>query len=143
MRKIIITAVLTLLLLGGGITYYLYTTDHTPISHYWENYQSWYKTSGNKPITGDETRFLGDTHRGETGYRVIYINDIGAAMNKIQGPYDYPEGTVIVKEQYKSLKSYESGRKPQLTIMIKLAEGSSPETGDWGYVSGFRRKNPC
>ncbi len=24
--------------------------------------------------------------------------------------------------------------------MIKLAKGVSPETGDWGYVSDFRRK---
>ena len=55
-------------------------------------------------------------------------------------PYYYPEGTVIVKEQYKNLGQLESASTPNLTIMIKLGEGESPQTGGWGYVKGFKRK---
>ena len=140
MLKKIIIAVIALVVLVGGTAFYLDNTTVTPISHFWKDYKTWYKTTGNEPITGDETRFLSGKHRGEEGYRVIYINAIGATINKGKAPYKYPEGTVVVKEQYKSKSSYEAGKKPALSIMVKMENGTSPETGDWGYVTGFRRK---
>ncbi len=140
MKKTLIMFFIALIVLGGGTFFYLYTAETTPISYHWEGYKNWYKTTGNTPVTGDETRFLGGKHRGDEGYRVIYINAIGEPINKAKGPYNYPEGTVVVKEQYKTKDSYESGSKPDLSIMIKLAKGASPPTGDWGYVTDFRRK---
>lgn len=140
MKKTIIMSFIALIVLVGGSVFYLYNAETTPISHYWEGYQTWYKTTGNLPVTGDETRFLGGKHRGEEGYRVIYINDKGAATNKGKAPYQYPEGTVVVKEQYKNKEGFKSGSKPDLTIMIKLAKGASRPTGDWGYITDFRRK---
>lgn len=140
MKKIIISTIILLLIIVGGTFWHLSTTDTTPISHHWENYKTWYKSSGSEAITGDKTKFLGGKHRDVDGYRVIYINDVGVATNKRTRPYKYPEGTVIVKEQYKDASSYKNKRRPDLTIMIKLSEGESPETGDWGYTSGFKRK---
>lgn len=79
-------------------------------------------------------------HNGKSGFRDIYINDIGAAVQQGHAPYKYPEGTVLVKEAYKSKDALDDGEKFVLTVMIKQKAGSSPETGDWGFVMGAKGK---
>ena len=140
MKKTILMIIIAIIVIGAGTGFQLYNAEITPISHFWKDYKTWYKTTGATPITGDDTRFLGGKHEGTEGYRVIYINKKGAPINKGKAPFNYPEGTVVVKEQYKNERSFESGKKPDLSIMIKLAKGISPATGDWGYVTGFKRK---
>ena len=102
----------------------------------WKDYTSWYKVTGDTPNTGDPTGFLDSKHKGIKAIRVIYINDIGKEVNTGSVPYKYPERTVVVKESYKNQKAFDAKKTPELTIMVKLKAGVSPETGDWGFVMG-------
>ncbi|MDT8347181.1 MAG: cytochrome P460 family protein [Flavobacteriaceae bacterium] len=102
----------------------------------WDNYKSWFQITKDKPNTGDPVGLLDGKHKGEKGYREIYINKIGEAEWKKGGSPDYPEGTIIVKEQYGNQKKWEKGGKASLTVMVKLAEGESPASGDWGWAMG-------
>ena len=106
-------------------------TSNSVINPQWANYQSWQKANP-EPITG-ASPFLGNVHRGSDGFRNIFVNDIGASVYFSDGPYEYPEGTVVVKEQTSSLRKLEEGKVDQ-TIMIKLAKGASPQTSDWGFA---------
>lgn len=112
------------------------TKESSSLANPWDGYTSWYKITKDAPNTGDPTGFIEKRHDGKAAYREIYINDIGAAVNNGAGPYKYPEGTIVVKETYKNKKTWEKKGRNVLTIMIKQAEGTSPETGDWGYVMG-------
>jgi hypothetical protein len=58
----------------------------------------------------------------------------GKDVNTGTAPYKYPIGTVVVKESYKNQKAFDAKKTPELTIMVKLKAGESPETGDWGFV---------
>ncbi len=56
-------------------------------------------------------------------YRVIYINDTGSsvAITDRNGRlfYDFPEGTIIIKEIYSTLNPSEDEDPHSLTVMIK------------------------
>lgn len=101
----------------------------------WSDYKFWYKANP-APHTGDPTGFLGNVHEGSNAFREIYINSTGEAVNRGASSFPYPVGTVIVKESYGSQAEHASGESPDLTIMVKLAEGSSPDTSDWEYIMG-------
>lgn len=102
----------------------------------WENYKSWYQITKDNPNTGDPTGFLGGKHKGEKAFREIYINNIGKDTHLKSGNNTYPAGTVVVKEQYKNEASWKAGKKPALTVMVKLKKGEAPETNDWQYFMG-------
>ncbi len=106
----------------------------------WDAYKSWNKITKDSPNTGDPTGFLEKRHNGVKAFREIYINSIGAAVQQGHAPYKYPEGTILVKETFKNKGAYDKGTKFILTIMIKQKEGTSPETGDWGFVMGAKGK---
>jgi hypothetical protein len=116
------------------------TTENTTLGNPWDGYTDWYKITKDAPNTGDPTGFIEKRHNGKKAYREIYINDIGKAVNLGPAPYKYPEGTIVVKESYKDKATWQKKGKKVLTIMIKQAEGTSPETGDWGYVMGAKGK---
>ncbi|MDP1931792.1 MAG: cytochrome P460 family protein [Gammaproteobacteria bacterium] len=101
----------------------------------WSDYKSWYKANPT-PHTGDPTGFLGNVHEGNNAVREIHINSTGEAVNRGTSPFPYPVGTVIVKESYANQAEHAAGESPDLTIMVKLPTGSSPETADWEYVMG-------
>ena len=109
-------------------------TEESAKAKLWDGYKSWYKITNTKPNTGDPTGFLDGKHMGTKAFREVYINSVGEATHKGSAPYKYPAGTVVVKEQYKNEKKYNKGKIGGLTIMVKLEEGASPETGDWGYI---------
>jgi len=99
-------------------------------------YRTWYRITYLEPNTGDITGgFLGRTHKGKEGYREIYINSIGEAINKGTAPYNYPTGTIIVKEEYKDKDSWQKKDNPKIKVMKKLEPGASPESKDWAYAS--------
>ena len=104
-----------------------------PPDSVWANYQSWYKVNP-QPATGDPTGFLGRTHDGQRGVRNIFVNSAGEAVNRGTRGFPYPQGTILLKESYNNQAALDAGSNPELTIMIKLASGRSPETGDWEYV---------
>ncbi len=116
------------------------TTENTTLGNPWDGYTNWYKITKDAPNTGDPTGFIEKRHNGQKAYREIYINDIGEAVNLGPAPYKYPEGTIVVKETYKNKGVWEKKGKKILTIMIKQAEGTSSETGDWGYIMGAKGK---
>jgi hypothetical protein len=85
-------------------------------------------------VTGDPTSFLKKVHDGANAYRNMYVNSIGEAVNDGEQGLPYPTGTILVKESFNSLAALEARRSPDMTLMVKLAAGKSPETGDWEYV---------
>ena len=104
-----------------------------PPASAWDNYLNWYRVTP-EPATGDPTGFLAGVHDGEDAYRLIYINSTGEAVNRGNRGFPYPAGTIIVKESFNSMAALQDRRNPELTAMIKLRQGQSPETGDWEYV---------
>lgn len=101
----------------------------------WDGYREWHLVT-TEPNTGDPTGFLTNKHAGKKGYRLVYINDVGKPTNLGETPYPYPEGTVVVKETYANEAKFEARKSPELTIMVKLAPGTAPSTGDWEYYMG-------
>lgn len=106
-----------------------------PQANAWEGYKSWFKVT-TEPNTGDPTGFLGNVHEGLNAYRDIYVNSIGKDVNQGERPFPYPEGSILIKETYRNLAAYNAQLNPDLTIMVKLGQGSSPETSDWEYIMG-------
>jgi hypothetical protein len=103
----------------------------------WVDYQSWTKITEGRVSTGDPTGFVGTVHAGPSGYRDIFINDIGIATNQASGPYKYPIGTVIVKEQYKNKAAWEAQKSPGITIMVKVGKSNTPNADDWRWSAGL------
>ena len=101
----------------------------------WDDYLSWHQVT-QEPTTGDPTGRLGSVHDGINAFRQIYVNAVGEAVNRGTQGMPYPQGTILVKESFNNAAALEARRNPDLTLMIKLARGQSPETGDWEYVMG-------
>ncbi|GAB5500488.1 MAG: hypothetical protein PsegKO_27990 [Pseudohongiellaceae bacterium] len=106
----------------------------------WDNYQSWYKANP-EPNTGDPTGFLGGVHEGTRAYRDIYVNARAEPTNRGQSGFPYPAGSILVKETYSNEQDYQERQSADLTIMVKLPAGTSPETSDWEYVMGADGSN--
>ena len=104
-----------------------------PDASAWENYRSWYQVTP-EPTTGDPTGYLSGVHDGTRAYRVIYVNSVGEAVNRGQQGFPYPPGTILLKESFNNEAALNANRNPDLTLMIKLAQSMSPDTGDWEYV---------
>lgn len=106
-----------------------------PTADAWNNYSTWDKANPS-PQTGDPTGYLGNVHEGLLAYREIYVNSTAAPVNSGERPFPYPEGSIIVKESYANQAAHSAKETPELTIMVKLRSGSSPETSDWEYIMG-------
>lgn len=106
----------------------------------WSDYRSWYKANP-EPNTGDPTGFLGGVHEGTRAYRDIYVNARAEPTNRGRANFPYPPGSILVKESYANEQAYENRDSPDLTIMVKLAAGASPETSNWEYVMGADGSN--
>ena len=109
------------------------------IDERWSNYSSWTMLTKDKVITGDPTGTLGDVHEGFKGYREVYINDIGLAVNQGDAPYRYPIGTVLVKEQYKDKAAWSTKKTPNLTIMVKVSDIDEEEEENWRFSTGLNK----
>ncbi|MGB4248326.1 MAG: cytochrome P460 family protein [Pseudohongiellaceae bacterium] len=136
MKAILFTTMIASALLGCMST----SEQQGPDTSTWSGYRSWYRANP-APHTGDPTGFLGNVHEGSNAIREIFINTSGEAVNRGQSPFPYPAGTIIVKETYGSQADHAAQKTPELTIMVKLAMGSSPETSDWEYIMGADGSN--
>jgi len=105
----------------------------------WADYKSWTKMHS-KPISGDHTGFLNGLHKAKKGVRVVYVNDIGASTATGSAPYNYPLGTVILKEQYSSQAALDKGKKPGVTVMVKVADDSANPVENWAWSRGYGKK---
>ena len=133
MRKVIL---ITVLIMGAFSLSAFY--DGGAVE--WDGYKGWYQITKGRVNTGDPTGFLDGKHSGTKAYREIYINKAGEAINKGQGDFPYPEGTIIVKEAYGNKKKWEKNTKPVITVMIKRSKDSAPDTGDWEFFMGANGK---
>lgn len=106
----------------------------------WADYKTWTKISEGRVSTGDPTGFVGTVHKGPKGYRDIFVNKVGIATNQGSGPYVYPVGTVIVKEQYTNKAAWEAQKKPGFTAMIKVSESAAPSADNWAWSDGYTSK---
>jgi hypothetical protein len=95
-----------------------------------DDYRSWNKTIDevlDYPIPGHESNC-----------RIIYINATGEQVQPTKKNnrvfYDYPEGTIIVKEIYAGLKPPKEDEIPEkLTVMIKDAQHPNSRNG-WLWI---------
>jgi hypothetical protein len=101
----------------------------------WVDYKSWTLV---EESTGNPTGRLGAVHRGPEGYRKVYVNDIGKDMLLSEGPYDFPEGTVILKEQFENKADWEADRKPAHTIMVKVANTGELSKDNWRWADSLK-----
>lgn len=103
----------------------------------WAEYRSWTKITEGRVSTGDPTGFVGNVHAGPKGYRDIFVNKIGIATNQGSAPYNYPVGSVLVKEQYKDKAAWETQKSPDLTIMVKIGSSDNPDVSNWAFAPGY------
>jgi len=89
-------------------------------------------------LTGTEGGPLGTVHEGPTGYRDVFVNDVALAVYQSEGLYQYPIGSVMVKEQYKNEEKWQNQKLGGLPVMVKLVPGTYPESGDWGFSSSYK-----
>lgn len=95
-----------------------------------EEYRTWNLTTTielNYPVPGHLEHF-----------RKIYINAVGYGVQPIeegdQRTYNYPEGTIIVKEVYTDLSAPQPGEEPiMLDVMIKAPQHPAAQRG-WLWV---------
>lgn len=106
----------------------------------WAEFKSWTKvTEGTEP-TGDPSKLLGVVHKGENGYRDVYINDVGKDALLGAAPYNYPEGTVIVKHQFDNKADWEAGENGDVTVSLKSADDGSRNKDNWVWAAGMKGK---
>ena len=104
----------------------------------WADYKNWTKVTELKPSTGNPTGFLGGLHQGDEGYRDVYVNDIGEAALLGSAPYNFPAGSVIVKEQFANKADWESGRKPSHTVSVKVTASDSLSKENWIWADSLK-----
>jgi len=104
----------------------------------WADYKSWTLVT-EKPSTG-KSLGLGAVHKGPEGYRMVYVNDAGRDTITGEGPYEYPVGTVIVKEQYDDRAAFESGSGMDITVSLKVSDDAANPVDNWQWAASFKAK---
>ena len=104
----------------------------------WADFKTWTKVTELEPATGNPTGFLGGVHMGEEGYRDVYVNDIGRDALLGSAPYNFPAGTVLVKEQFANKSDWESGTKPTHTISVKTAASDAVIKDNWIWADSYK-----
>jgi len=106
----------------------------------WANYKDWTRVTENEVSTGNPTSFLGGVHSGDQGYREVYVNDVAKETLYGSAPYNYPEGSVIVKEQYANKADWEAKRDPEHTVSVKVSSSETSQKQDWMWADTFKGK---
>ena len=106
----------------------------------WANYKDWTRVTEAHVSTGNETGFLGGVHMGDEGFREVYVNDIAKETLEGSAPYNYPEGSVIVKEQYASKEDWEAGRGAAHTVSVKVSQSETSQKTDWMWADSIKGK---
>ncbi len=104
----------------------------------WADFKSWTKVTELEPSTGNPTGFLGGLHQGDEGYRDVYVNDVAKETLLGSAPYNFPAGSVIVKEQYASESDWESGRKPSHTVSVKVTASETLSKDNWIWADSYK-----
>lgn len=104
----------------------------------WADYKSWTQVTADEVGTGNPTGFLGGVHRGDDGFREVYANDIALETLMGEAPYNFPEGSVIVKEQYANEADWAAGRKAAHTVSIKVSQSETSQKTDWMWADSLK-----
>lgn len=104
----------------------------------WADYKTWTRITEGEPSTGNPTGFLSGVHLGDDGYREVYVNDIAIDTLTGSAPYNYPAGSVLVKEQYANKADWEAGRKPAHTVSIKVSASEKSAKEDWMWADSYK-----
>ena len=102
----------------------------------WADYKSWTKITEGRPTTGDPTGYLGTRHFGSEGYKDVYVNAVGEQILTSSGPYRFPIGTVLVKEQFTNKESWKAQTQPLVTVSIKV--DNKPDRSNWIWADGYK-----
>ena len=114
------------------------TTPFRDADPRWADFKSWTKVTELEPGTGNPTGFLGGVHMGDAGYRDVFVNDIAKDTLLGSAPYNFPAGSVIVKEQFASKADWEAGRKPAHTISVKVTAGDELRKENWIWADSYK-----
>ncbi len=106
----------------------------------WADYKNWTKTTEGKTGTGDPTGFIGNVHMGAEGYRDVYVNKVGEAALTGSAPYNFPAGTVIVKEQFENKAAWEAGKGAAITVSLKAKGGDEVSKDNWIWADSYKSK---
>lgn len=107
----------------------------------WVDFKTWTKVTEGTASTGDPSGFLGAVHKGENGYRDVYANDVAKEVLLGGGPYQFPEGSVIVKHQFDNKADWEAGKNGDVTVSIKSADdGTGTNKDNWTWAAGLKGK---
>jgi len=106
----------------------------------WADFESWTKVTEGVEPTGDPTGTLQVVHKGPTGYRDVYVNDIGKDVLLGAGPYDFPEGTVVVKHQFDNKADWESGKNGDVTVSVKATDDGTRNKDNWVWAASYKGK---
>lgn len=104
----------------------------------WADYKNWTHVTADEVSTGNPTKFLGGVHMGDEGYREVYVNDIAKETLMGSAPYNYPAGSVIVKEQYANKADWEAGRKAAHTVSVKVSASETSQKSDWMWADSLK-----
>lgn len=106
----------------------------------WADYRNWTKVTGIEPSTGNPTGFLGGVHRGDEGYRDVYVNAVARNMLLGTAPYNFPAGSVIVKEQFANREDWEQGVNAEHTISVKAVSSDELSSDNWLWADSYKGK---
>lgn len=104
----------------------------------WSNFKSWTKITQDRTGTGDPTGLVSSVHKGREGYRDVYVNNVALATIQGSAPYQYPLGSVIVKEQFVNKAAFLAQKPTDLTIMVKVADSGNVEAKNWAWSEGYK-----
>jgi len=104
----------------------------------WADFKTWTKVTELEPGTGNPTGFLGGVHMGDEGYRDVYVNDIGKDALLGSAPYNFPEGTVFVKEQFANEADWAAGRKAAHTVSVKATASDEVAKDNWIWADSYK-----
>jgi len=104
----------------------------------WADYKNWTRVTETHVSTGNPTNFLGGVHQGDGGFREVYVNDIAKDTLYGSAPYNYPEGSVIVKEQYANEEDWAAGVNAGHTVSIKVSQSETSKKEDWMWADSLK-----
>jgi len=104
----------------------------------WADYKNWIQITEGRPTVGDPTGYSGTRHFGTEGYKEVYVNDIGSDVLTSNGPYVFPVGTVLVKEQYENRNAWLEQKDSYITVSLKV--DNQPNKANWIWADGFTSK---
>ena len=124
------THIISLGIIGSILLFAACQKQSSPLIPSTDEYRSWEKATDetlNYPVPGHGDHF-----------RIIYINSLGFSVQPIQKNsrrvYNYPEGTIIVKEIYSGKTPPQQGKTPiSITVMIKNTAHPKSQ-GGWLWI---------